>query len=138
MKLRMRRVLQLITLLLTWCCVPGVRADVFDHPLGTGNNVTAFSTLTTEVQRQERVTGAFTQTKYLQILDRPLVTRGSFSLSRANFEWRIESPFALSYQFAGQQLTRIADGAQQIVQPSAEPALYGFFSFFTSLFNLSQ
>jgi hypothetical protein len=133
-----RRTLQLFALILCAHWTPGVRADVFQHPLGTGDHAAAFAALAAAVQGQELVTGAFTQTKHLRMLDRPLITRGTFSLSRDAFEWRIESPFALQYRFTGQQLTRTADGVKQLIPPSSEPALYSFFSFFTSLFNLSQ
>lgn len=134
-----RRALQLLALWLGIHCVAAAGAeDVFQHPLEAGDHAAAFAALAASVQRQEQVTGAFTQTKHLQMLDRPLISRGTFSLSRDAFEWRIDSPFALQYRFADQQLTRTADGAKQLIQPSAEPALYGFFSFFTSLFNLSQ
>lgn len=113
-----------------------IQPEVFQHPLG--RDTAAFTELASAMQRQLLVQGEFIQTRYLQMLERPLVTKGGFTLSPQVFEWRIEQPFALSYSFAGQRLTREVDGKRQTIEPASEPALFGFFSFFTSLFSLSQ
>jgi hypothetical protein len=129
-----------LLLLLSWLllALPGRCQDVFQHPLAGGDHGAAFAQLAAAMKSQSLVQGAFTQTKHLQMLERPLVTRGSFTLSPERFEWRIEHPFTLAYSFADQRLTRETDGGRQTVQPAAEPALFGFFSFFSSLFSLSQ
>src|SRR5690606_25298780 len=69
---------------------------------------------------------------------KPIVSSGNFQLSEQEFIWKIEQPFSIGYVFSDQKLVRQMDGEEDIVAPSAEPMLYGFFSFFFSLMNLSE
>lgn len=135
----MKANLKCIALLLAWCLAGPARADVFNYPLQNHPQYQqALRELTLRVQQQGEVSGQFVQTKQVQVLARPIVTRGQFALTAEKFTWQIAQPFAIHYEFAGRQLLRDMDGERQIIEPSAEPLLYGFFSFFASLFNLSE
>ena len=114
-------------------------ADIFDYPLSASNERQAeFQKLATQVKQQGEVVGEFVQQKHLQILTQPIVSSGRFQLSEQEFIWKIEKPFVIGYVFSDQKLVRQMDGEEDIVAPSAEPMLYGFFSFFFSLMNLSE
>jgi hypothetical protein len=114
-------------------------ADVFDYPVTAHPaNQQALQQLTAQVHQQGSLAGQFVQTKHMQILARPIITQGQFSLNSQSFVWLIEKPFTIRYEFSGQTLWREMDDERQMIQPSDEPLLYGFFSFFFSLFDLSE
>jgi len=127
-------------MLLLWILAASAsHADVFDYPLSASDKrQTEFQKLTAQVRQQGEVAGEFVQQKQLQILAKPIVSSGRFQLSEQQFIWEIEQPFAIGYVFFDQTLVRNMDGEQQTIAPSAEPMLYGFFSFFFSLMNLSE
>lgn len=126
--------------LILLCCWVGIsQADVFDYPLaGNAQRQAAFQQLADKVHQQGRVEGRFVQAKHLQMLARPIVSEGNFSLTPMLFSWSIEKPFAIHYEFSEQRLVRVMDGQRQTLEPAEEPVLYGFFSFFFSLFKLSE
>lgn len=131
--------MKMLWLVLLFSLTAASRADVFEHPLQDNPaHRRALQELTLQIQQQGAVAGEFVQTKHMQMLTRPIVTRGTFALTQQEFIWKIEHPFAIHYQFAAQKLVRDMDGKSQTVEPSTEPMLYGFFSFFSSLFNLSE
>lgn len=114
-------------------------ADVFDYPVkGDAPRQQALQQLTAQVQQQSRVTGQFEQRKNLAMLKNPVISRGEFLLQTTQFDWHIQQPFDIAYRFADNRLERTMDGETDVVEASAEPALYGFFSFFFSLFSLSE
>lgn len=114
-------------------------ADVFDYPVkGDAQRQQALQQLTEQVQQQSRVAGQFEQRKNLALLKNPVISRGEFLLQPAQFDWHIQQPFDIAYRFADNRLERTMDGEAETVEASAEPALYGFFSFFVSLFSLSE
>lgn len=119
--------------------VDAIRADVFEHPVSASSaNATALRELARELSSQGEVRGEFVQEKFLAILDRPLRSRGSFTLSGKNsFVWRVHEPFAVSYRFVDGNLYRRDDEGERLVKPAADPMLYGFFAFFSTLFELS-
>lgn len=115
-------------------------ADVFDYPVDeSAATADALARLSQELAKQDRIQGDFVQKKFLSILDKPLLSSGSFAISRAqNFVWQVEEPFAVSYRFADRSLHRQDGSGEQVVKPAEDPMLYGFFAFFSTLFDLSQ
>lgn len=114
-------------------------ADVFDYPVkDNAQRQQALQQLTAQVQQQSRVAGQFEQRKNLAMLKNPVISRGEFLLQTTQFDWHIQTPFDIAYRFADNRLERTMDGETEAVEASAEPALYGFFSFFFSLFSLSE
>lgn len=114
-------------------------ADVFDYPVRDNpERQQALQQLTSRVQQQPQVTGYFEQTRTLAILKNPVISRGRFSLQPEQFDWQVQEPFDISYRFSGKTLVRSIEGETETIAPAAEPMLYGFFSFFFSLFSLSE
>lgn len=115
-------------------------ADVFDYPVEkNAATADALARLSQELAKQENIRGDFVQEKFLSILDKPLLSSGSFTLSRShNFVWQVEEPFAVSYRFADRSLHRQDVSGEHLVKPSEDPMLYGFFAFFSTLFDMSQ
>ena len=114
-------------------------AEVFSAPLKSHpERQAALQQLAAQIKQQGAITGEFVQQKHLAMLNKPITSSGRFALNPAQFVWQIEQPFAITYTFANEQLVRDMDGETQVVEASTEPMLYGFFSFFTSLFSLSE
>lgn len=116
-----------------------VRADVFASPVpDDAGRQAALQQLTARVQQQSRVEGRFEQRKTLALLQQPIRSEGRFQLQPEVFLWHILEPFDIAYRFADNRLERTMDGETDTIEPAAEPTLYGFFSFFHSLFSLSE
>lgn len=128
-----------LSVLLWFSLVISSWAEVFDYPIASHPQAQqALQKLAAEVQQQGALSGHFVQTKNLQIMALPIISQGQFSLTKDAFVWSIETPFTIRYEFTGQALWRAMDGERQRIQPADEPLLYGFFSFFFSLFDLSE
>lgn len=114
-------------------------ADVFVHPVaGDSERASHLQELARALTQEREVDGKFVQEKYLSVLTRPLQSEGSFSASAEGvFEWKIQRPFSVSYRFAEGELLKWTDDGRERVQPSDDPMLYGFFAFFSSMFDLS-
>jgi len=122
-------------ILFPWACL----ADIFDYPVKNNpERQQALNTLTLRVHQQSEVSGFFIQTKTLAMLKNPVISRGRFSLQPEQFDWDVQEPFEISYRFSDATLTRSIDAETETIEPATEPMLYGFFSFFFSLFSLSE
>lgn len=83
------------------------------------------------------VSGQFVQHKHLAILTSPLVSEGEFRLAEAgDFTWQVTAPYAVSYRQQEGVLERVIDGVTEKVNAANEPALFGFFQFFSRVFEL--
>lgn len=81
--------------------------------------------------------GRFEQFKHLAILSQPLRSTGEFSLAaNGDFRWQINTPYSVGYHQRDGELMRDVDGQTEVVSATQEPALYGFFQFFSRIFEL--
>lgn len=120
--------------------LPALGQAVFSHPVaGDSERQTQLAELAEAMREQATVEGGFIQTKHLEILSRPLVSKGRFALdAEGEFLWDIHEPFALTYHFRDGELTRTQDGEATRLAPADEPSLHGFFQFFSALFQLTD
>lgn len=114
--------------------------SVFEYPVAEHpEHREQLRDLAADMTASARVAGAFTQRKYLEILARPLESKGRFSLDdEGQFEWLIDEPFAQGYRFRDGELIRSLEGEEERVTPADEPSLYGFFQFFSALLQLTE
>ncbi|MDQ2076968.1 outer membrane lipoprotein carrier protein LolA [Marinimicrobium sp. ABcell2] len=127
-------------LLLLALAVPAAGESVFSYPVAENpERQRQLSTLAETMSATSRIEGRFTQTKHLQILEQPLVSRGRFSLDdEGRFSWEIHQPFPQAYHFRDGELIRSVDGEEERVAPADEPSLHGFFQFFSALLQLTE
>lgn len=115
-------------------------ADVFEHPVaGNPDKLDALNRLSEDLAAQSKVDGEFVQEKYLTVLEKPLRSHGSFSFSTdGEFVWRVKEPFTVTYSFSDNKLYKQDSDEQTRIKPSDDPMLFGFFSFFSTVFDMSQ
>ncbi len=115
------------------------RADVFSYPVaGNQASITSLERLAGKFAAQTNLKGEFVQEKFLSVLTKPLRSRGFFSVSAGAFDWRITHPFSVSYHYADGELYKQTEDSRELVEPADDPMLYGFFVFFSSIFDMSQ
>lgn len=117
---------RLSTFILLLLCSLASNADNTDTALQAGFSMESLQT------------GEFTQERWLTILDQPLISKGKFSIEKnASIKWHLQTPFEIVYSFDGNTLKISDNGAPKKVNRKEDPMLYGFFSFFFKIFNLS-
>lgn len=116
----------------------GAAATVFDAPVkGSEVLVDTLGSIAEQVRATIPVAGAFEQQKHLSIMTNPLTSSGTFSLSATgDFTWDVHQPYPVVYRQQEGMLTRDIDGATEQVSAVNEPALFGFFQFFSRVFDL--
>lgn len=115
------------------------RADVFSHPVaGNQDSIANLERLAGKFAAQTNLKGEFVQEKFLSVLTKPLRSHGFFSVSAGAFDWRITHPFSVSYHYANGELYKQTEDSRELVEPADDPMLYGFFVFFSSIFDMSQ
>lgn len=82
--------------------------------------------------------GDFVQKRWLRISDQALVSRGRFAIDDSGgIYWLINEPFDIAYTFTDGELSVTEFGETRLVANKDEPMLYGFFAFFSRMFDLS-
>lgn len=121
-------------------CLCYASADVFNYPVAdNAARVASLEQLAGKLAAQTEVNGEFVQEKFLSVLTKPLHSRGFFSASaQGTFDWRITHPFSISYHFTDGKLYKQTEESRDLVRPSDDPMLYGFFTFFSSVFDMSH
>lgn len=113
--------------------------DVFEFPVDDHpQRIEALRQLSRELATQGRTQGEFVQRKFLEILQQPLQSHGSFVFSDGVIIWQVKEPFAITYRYTHGDLFKQDENEAVLVRPSDDPMLYGFFAFFSSLFDMSQ
>jgi hypothetical protein len=127
-------------LLLLVLALPAAGDSVFSHPVADDpERQQQLAALAESMSATARIEGHFTQTKHLQILERPLVSSGRFLLDdEGRFSWEIHQPFPQAYHYRNGELIRSVDGEEERVAPADEPSLHGFFQFFSALLQLTE
>lgn len=120
--------------------VPAAAETVFSYPVDEHpQRQEQLAALADAMSATTRIEGSFTQTKHLQILAQPLVSKGQFALdAQGQFSWEIQQPFAQAYHYHDGDLTRTVDGERERIAPADEPSLHGFFQFFSALLQLTD
>ncbi|HEY7885100.1 MAG TPA: outer membrane lipoprotein carrier protein LolA [Cellvibrionaceae bacterium] len=117
----------------------GVSAEsVFDAPVhNQPQRIAKLQALADKLGDQRPINGQFEQHKQLAILSRPLISGGEFQLDASgDFRWQVLNPYKITYHQQDGLLKRELDGVSEQVNPADEPALYGFFQFFSGIFDL--
>lgn len=80
---------------------------------------------------QKTNSGTFSQSRFMSVLDEPLVSNGRYALLDGGvLQWHILSPFEISYAYDGSTLTQTEFGESHVITLKDDPMLIGFFSFF--------
>lgn len=128
-------------LLLLWMlAMPAAAETVFSYPVAEDpQRQQQLAALAEAMSTTARIEGRFTQTKRLQILTQPLISKGRFVLdAEGYFSWEIQQPFVQAYHYRDGELIRTVDGVQEQIAPADEPSLHGFFQFFSALLQLTE
>lgn len=113
-------------------------AGVFDAPVkNDAERIAELERAAESLSEKVPVAGDFVQHKHLAILTSPLISEGEFRLAEAgDFSWRVTAPHQITYRQRDGVLERNIDGTTEQVSAANEPALFGFFQFFSRVFEL--
>lgn len=117
-----------------------VLLGVFIFPGSTFSQVESSGSTKNDQQDQSNNSrsGDFVQRRWLRISDQALVSRGSFAVDDSGgIYWLIKEPFDIAYTFADGELSITEFGETRTLASKDEPMLYGFFAFFSRMFDLS-
>ncbi len=120
-------------LLSVGCAAQGV----LDYPVNNDAQRQRLESISSAVRDSLPVKGKVRQEKHMSILAEPIMGQGAFALSAEGaIDWQLHEPFAVRYKVDGDKIVRLVDGEQEVITPSAEPSVYGFFRMFERLFAL--
>ncbi|MCP8900127.1 outer membrane lipoprotein carrier protein LolA [Gilvimarinus xylanilyticus] len=110
---------------------------VLDYPVNSDAQRDRLESIAQAVRDSLPLGGDVRQEKHLSVLAEPIIGKGSFALSaEGTIDWQLHEPFAVRYKVNGEKIVRLVDGEQEVITPSAEPSVYGFFRMFEQLFAL--
>ena len=122
--------------LFNYCFAIGADNSVFDYPL-TSNNQSAFIKVQVAQAKVNHVYGAFTQTRYMKLLSKPLVSSGLFELSKKEgLKWLQQKPFQSTLIVTEDKIEQSIEGKPAIIITKKEqPIVFSFTQVFLSIFN---
>ena len=90
-----------------------------------------------KLMSEELLRGDFSQSKTLQIFDRPLISKGTFLLShKQGLVWKQQDPFLVSLVLANNKLSQqFVDQAPEIIEAKDNPMVFYFSHLFLALFK---
>ncbi|WP_116964276.1 outer membrane lipoprotein carrier protein LolA [Fastidiosibacter lacustris] len=110
--------------------------SIFYHPLSAKNEV-AFMKVQNAQAKIDNVYGDFTQTRYMKLLSKPLISSGVFHLSKTDgLQWLQQKPFKSILMITEDKIQQSIEGKQaMVITKKEQPIVFSFTHIFLSIFK---